>query len=263
MADCFIPHRFHCEKMILVGDPKQLPPTVMSMVGKKKGLNQSLYERLYRNLAQDDLITTLKTQYRMHSKICSFPNRTFYDGILETDSSANKPIGNNNLRPLYYYNRSVSGEKKEDDFSIKNEGEAQFVKKLYELLIDHIGQQEPSVQNQIGVIGPYGAHRRCLQRLLPPHVDVMTVDGAQGREKDFIIFSCVRSGDKLGFLEDERRLNVALTRARKGLYIVGNLRQLANCNKFWRSLVNDAIERKILCDVQDDQPILPKIPLWQ
>ncbi|CAF3828841.1 unnamed protein product [Rotaria magnacalcarata] len=259
MADSFIPNRFKCTRMILVGDPKQLRPTVISKAGQDYGLNQSLYEHLYQTLENHDRITTLKMQYRMHSKVCSFPNRTFYKKILETDPSVNERMKHIGLRHVYYYNRSIPGAIKEDDNSIKNEGEAVFVTKLCRLLIDHIGGQNLDAQKQIAVISPYRAHKCYLRSLLPPHVEVMTVEGAQGREKDFIIFSCVRSGEKIGFLNDQRRLNVALTRARKGLYIVGNLREIAQQDDIWKSLVADAAERGIIFDVkEDDLPTLPR-----
>ncbi len=97
-----------------------------------------------------------------------------------------------------------------------------------------------------------------LQKELRPYgVEVMTVNGAQGKERDFIIFSCVCSTDRIGFLNDERRFNVALTRPKQGLYVVGNLRNMAAPNDYWKKLVQDAIERKIISDVKDDQPILP------
>ncbi|CAF2899771.1 unnamed protein product, partial [Rotaria sp. Silwood2] len=99
--------------------------------------------------------------------------------------------------------------------------------------------KELDVKRQIAIICPYRAQLRFLQGLLPD-VEVMTADGAQGKEKDFVIFSCVRSGDEIGFLNDQRRLNVALTRARQCLYIVGNLRQIALKDEFWKRLVADA-----------------------
>ncbi|CAF3672303.1 unnamed protein product [Rotaria socialis] len=259
MADCFIPNRFNCARTILVGDPKQLRPTVLSKAGQDNGLNRSLYEHLYQTLENYGRITTLTMQYRMHSKVCSFPNRTFYKKILKTDPSVDEHMKHIGLRHIYCYNRSMPGAMREDDNSIKNEGEAVFVKQLCNLLIGHIGGQKLDVQKQIAVISPYRAHKYYLRSLLPPHVEVMTVEGAQGREKDFIIFSCVRSGEQIGFLNDQRRLNVALTRAKKGLYIVGNLREIAQKDDFWKSLLVDAEKRGIIFDVkEDDLPALPR-----
>ncbi|CAF3769432.1 unnamed protein product [Rotaria socialis] len=259
MADCFIPNRFNCARTILVGDPKQLRPTVLSKAGQDNGLNRSLYEHLYQTLENYGRITTLTMQYRMHSKVCSFPNRTFYKKMLKTDPSVDEHMKHIGLRHIYCYNRSMPGAMREDDNSIKNEGEAVFVKQLCDLLIDHIGGQQLDVQKQIAVISPYRAHKYYLRSLLPPHVEVMTVEGAQGREKDFIIFSCVRSGEQIGFLNDQRRLNVALTRAKKGLYIVGNLREIAQKDDFWKSLLVDAEKRGIIFDVkEDDLPALPR-----
>ncbi|CAM4870419.1 unnamed protein product [Rotaria socialis] len=225
MADCFIPNRFNCARTILVGDPKQLRPTVLSKAGQDNGLNRSLYEHLYQTLENYGRITTLTMQYRMHSKVCSFPNRTFYKKILKTDPSVDEHMKHIGLRHIYCYNRSMPGAMREDDNSIKNEGEAVFVKQLCNLLIGHIGGQKLDVQKQIAVISPYRAH----------------------------------NGEQIGFLNDQRRLNVALTRAKKGLYIVGNLREIAQKDDFWKSLLVDAEKRGIIFDVkEDDPPALPK-----
>ncbi len=264
MADCSIPLRVGCSKILLVGDPHQLPPTVKSNAARDYDLDQSLYEHLYEALKKSSLITMLTVQYRMHSEIVSFPNRTFYQGALETDPQLDKGIQNFGLRPLYYYNRNVPEESEDNKDIIRNKSEADFVIQLCHKLIEHLKSKEPkdtrqsNVEKRIAIISPYRAQMDYLQKELCPYgVEVMTVNGAQGKERDFIIFSCVCSTDRIGFLNDERRLNVALTRSKQGLYVVGNLRNMAAQNDYWKKLVQDAIKRKIISDVKDDQPILP------
>jgi senataxin len=273
MADCFIPLRFGCSKILLVGDPYQLPPTVKSDAAWNCGLYQSLYERLYKSLKESSLITMLTVQYRMHSKIVSFPNRMFYQGALKTNPELDRGIRNFGLRRLYYYNRRVPGESEDDNDRIpnkkgrrRNKNEADFVIQLCYKLIEHLKSKESkdtgqsNVEKRIAIISPYRAQVDYLQEKLRPYgVDVMTIDGSQGKERDFIIFSCVRSNDKIGFLNDERRLNVALTRAKQGLYIVGNLTNIAAAakNHFWEKLLEDANQRKIISNIEDNQPTLP------
>ncbi|CAF3993783.1 unnamed protein product [Rotaria magnacalcarata] len=143
MADCFIPNRFKCAKVILVGDPMQLPPTVLSEAGRDYGLNRSLYEHIHQTLKDYHRITTLNVQYRMHSTICSFPNDFFYDNTLKTDSSVDEATRNMNLCHIYYYNTAFRETKEYDRRNqnddciknggrIKNDGEAEFVKQLYD-----------------------------------------------------------------------------------------------------------------------------------
>lgn len=266
MADCFIPLRFNSSKLILVGDPRQLPPTVKSDVARKYGLNQSLYDRLYATLKGSSSITTLMVQYRMHREICSFPNRLFYEGVLRTDSSIDKRMQNFGLKPLYYYNRNGFGETRNNYGGIQNEEEAICVVHLCCQLIKHLelcrkkGDCRSDVQKRILIISPYRSQVHLIKQLLEEedlfNVDVITVDGVQGQENDFVIFSCVRSGNNIGFLKDERRLNVALTRAKQALYIIGNLRKISERNRLWKQLVMDAERRNIIFNVQNGRPRL-------
>jgi superfamily I DNA and/or RNA helicase len=268
MGDCFIPLQFQCSKLILVGDPHQLSPTVKSQEARENGLEQSLYNHLYTTLEGSCSITTLTVQYRMHKKICSFPNRTYYDGILETDPSIEHRKPNFGLRPIYYYNRNTFRVKDKEYGVIKNEDEAKFVVQLCCKLINHLHQSykmedncRSNVEKQILIISPYQGQTHCIKELLKKegvfNVEVITVDGVQGREKDFVIVSCVRDSDKIGFLNNKRRLNVALTRAKHGLYVVGNLKNLATMDDYWKKLVKDANDRNIISDTGNDQPTLP------
>lgn len=181
---------------------------------------------------------------------------------LKTHSSANVRMQEMGLRHLYCYN-VPSEETQELDKSFKNEDEAQFVVKLYQFLNEYLTGEYPNISYKIAVISPYRAQNRRLQELLGNEVEVMTADGAQGSEKDFVIFSCVRSGNDIGFLSDKWRLNVALSRAKRGLYIVGNLEQIAKITEkdtFWRLLVNDVRSRGSYYDVNNGELVPPVYP---
>jgi len=143
------------------------------------------------------------------------------------------------------------------------------------MLIDYLQQYrvvnncslnlQSEVSKSIVIMTPYKDQVRCFQDLnLPPGIEVMTVDGAQGKEKDIIIYSCVRNNDEdIGFLKDKRRLNVALTRAREALYVIGNLKQFARQpkNEFWTEMVKYAQSngRNIIEDVDYNSLQLPII----
>ena len=101
-------------------------------------------------------------------------------------------------------------------------------------------RQAIEAQRRIAVITPYKAQARLLRSYLPPYIEILTADGAQGKEKDIIIVSCVRSGGNIGFLDDDHRLNVTLTRAKYGLYIFGNLTEISKQQGSWQALVNHA-----------------------
>jgi senataxin len=102
------------------------------------------------------------------------------------------------------------------------------------------------------VITPYKAQVRILRQYLPPYIEIMTVDSSQGKEKDIVILSCVRSGGTIGFLVDMNRANVMLTRSKNALYVVGNLTQLAGQHEGWRAFVEHAHSNRIICDVDVD-----------
>ncbi|CAF3275852.1 unnamed protein product [Rotaria sp. Silwood2] len=116
----------------------------------------------------------------------------------------------------------------------------------------HLNDFLKEVKRRITVITPYRAQQHFLQSILPPDVEVLTIDGAQGQEKDFVIVSYVRSGNQIGFLRDMRRLNVALTRAKCALYIIGNLTKIAENDPVWMELLTDATQRKIISHLLDD-----------
>ncbi|WP_066755674.1 AAA domain-containing protein [Crocinitomix algicola] len=203
-------------KLILAGDPLQLPPSVFSTKAIKFGLNISLLE-----MAKELDIPThfLDVQYRMNNTIMGFSNGYFYDNKLASgDLNANQCIKNENFAPIEFIDTAGCSFDEELDESggIYNQEEANLVKKRVE---------EFSHFKSIGIISPYRKQVQRLKHLLFDLAeDCQTIDSFQGQERDIIVISLVRSNENnnLGFLTDYRRLNVALTRARKKLVIIGD-----------------------------------------
>ena len=225
-------------QIVLVGDHRQLPPTVISRRAENGGLRRSLFERL---VAMGIEPMLLDTQYRMHPAISDFPNRTFYEGrLVDGITAAERPnpaglLWNDWEVPMAFL--PVNGDEllSPDGASKENPAEAGWVTKILENLLQAGDLEEAD----IGIITPYAGQVRAIRDALPERndsVEVHTVDGYQGREKEVIIFSCVRSNSDgtVGFLSDERRLNVALTRAKRGLIVIGDPDTLRN-DETWAS----------------------------
>ncbi len=213
-------------QVVLIGDHRQLPPTVISRRAEKGGLDRSLFERLIDMGISPSILTT---QYRMHPAISEFPNTQFYDGVLEDGVEASDRETPGGILwpdwdvPLLFL--PVDGDEvlSPDGASKENPVEASWVVKILMDLVDSGG----FATSQVGIVTPYAGQVRSIRDILPEQfqsVEVRTIDGYQGREKDVIIFSCVRSNidGNVGFLSDRRRLNVALTRSRRGLIVIGN-----------------------------------------
>ena len=225
-------------QIVLVGDHRQLPPTVISRRAENGGLRRSLFERL---VAMGIEPMLLDTQYRMHPAISDFPNHTFYEGrLVDGITAADRPnpaglLWNDWEVPMAFL--PVNGDEllSPDGASKENPAEAGWVAKILENLLQ-AGDLE---ETDIGIITPYAGQVRAIRDALPERndsVEVHTVDGYQGREKEVIIFSCVRSNSDgiVGFLSDARRLNVALTRAKRGLIVIGDPDTLRN-DETWAS----------------------------
>ncbi|XP_010145146.1 PREDICTED: protein ZGRF1-like [Eurypyga helias] len=216
--------RFQCEKLVLVGDPKQLPPTIQGSESiHEHGLEQTLFDRLCLMGHQRVL---LRTQYRCHPAISAIANKLFYEGnLIDGVSESDRSPLLDWLPTLCFY--SVNGvEQIERDNSFYNMAEVHFtVKLIHSLMASGI---EGSA---VGVITLYKSQMCKIQDLLSgvrsealetKAVQVSTVDAFQGAEKEIVILSCVRSRH-VGFIDSEQRMNVALTRAKRHLLIVGNL----------------------------------------
>nr|XP_040148921.1 protein ZGRF1 isoform X2 [Ictidomys tridecemlineatus] len=229
--------RFKCEKLILVGDPKQLPPTIQgSDAVHENGLEQTLFDRL---CIMGHKPILLRTQYRCHPAISAIANDLFYEGnLLNGISEIERSPLLEWLPTLCFYN--VKGlEQIEKDNSFHNVAEAAFTLKLIQSLIAS-GIASP----MIGVITLYKSQMYKLCHLLNAvdfdhpnikSVQVSTVDAFQGAEKEIIILSCVRTR-QVGFIDSEKRMNVALTRGRRHLLIVGNLVCLRK-NRLWGRVI--------------------------
>ncbi|CCD73461.1 Regulator of nonsense transcripts 1 [Caenorhabditis elegans] len=243
-------------QLVLVGDHCQLGPVVICKKAAIAGLSQSLFERL---VLLGIRPFRLQVQYRMHPVLSEFPSNVFYDGSLQNGVTENDrhmtgvdwhwPKPN---KPAFFWHCSGSEELSASGTSFLNRTEAANVEKLVSKLI------KAGVQpHQIGVITPYEGQRSfivnymhtqgTLNSKLYENVEIASVDAFQGREKDYIIVTCVRSNDILGigFLSDPRRLNVAITRAKYGLVLVGNAKVLAR-HDLWHELINHYKSKEML-----------------
>lgn len=204
------------KKVILAGDPFQLPPTVISTEAEKGGLNVSILE-LFMRKSEANL---LNTQYRMEAKIAEFSNQYFYKGQLKTPDT----LRNESTSVLFYDTVGTDSEeiKEADGASIYNLGEVNYIPQI----IQNLG-----LQNQnIAVISPYSGQVAKLKESSLQVARISTIDSFQGQEFETIIISLVRSNDKqeIGFLKDYRRMNVALTRAKNQLIVLGDSATIGN-----------------------------------
>ena len=229
------------DKFYIAGDHRQLPPTILSEEAKE--LENTLFEKLIKNYP--DLSVMLKIQYRMNEKIMEFPNQEFYNGLLKpaalvknhtlSDLKVKKPEKFKEIlapeEALSFLDTSGSNAfefQPEGSTSYENYVEVHLVLKLVEELLK-MGINK----KDIGIITPYAAQVKLLKQLLLEKnlkIEVNSVDGFQGREKEVILISFVRSNNagEIGFLNDLRRLNVAITRARRKLICIGNAETLSH-----------------------------------
>jgi regulator of nonsense transcripts 1 len=245
--ECLIPVVLGAKQLILVGDHCQLGPVIMCKKAARAGLSQSLFERL---VLLDIKPIRLQVQYRMHPCLSEWPSNTFYEGTLQNGVAINERLLKNLKfpwpvpeKPMIYYNCVGYEEISASGTSYLNRAEAN----MCEQVVTYMLKSGVNPQ-QIGVITPYEGQRfycvnlmrrsGSLRAELYDEIEVASVDSFQGREKDFIILSCVRSNDHqgIGFLNDPRRLNVALTRARYGLVILGNPKVLSK-QPLWNNLL--------------------------
>ena len=218
-------------RVVLAGDHCQLPPTVISQEAARGGLAASLMERLIAELGQG-ICRRLTTQYRMHEAIMEFSSTEFYEGKLRADSSVEahllqdlpevvpSPLTSTPLEFIDTAGASYDEEVEPVGESRFNRQEAELVARKVQALLD---AGIPAAE--IAVIAPYSAQVRLLREMLVVEgLEIDSVDGFQGREKEVVIISLVRSNTKgeIGFLGDTRRMNVAWTRARRKLLVVGD-----------------------------------------
>ncbi|MBL8815744.1 MAG: AAA family ATPase [Planctomyces sp.] len=241
---CWVPLR-RAGRIILAGDHLQLPPTILSDAAAKEGLAISLMERLVQ--LYSDLVTRqLTVQYRMHEDIMRFSSDRFYGGSLIADETVRHHLLSQlpgvkhewtDDAPVSFFDTSGTGwveEQEPDGESRRNVGEAHLILHLAD------GYCAAGVKpSDIAVIAPYAAQVRWLRdHARWNQLEIDTVDGFQGREKEVVLISLVRSNltGEIGFLSDARRMNVAMTRARRKLIIIGDSSTLAS-DPFFASLL--------------------------
>ena len=215
-------HRF-----ILAGDHKQLPPTIISE--RAHELEKTLFEELIRIYPFKSQL--LNVQYRMNSLLMKFPNREFYNNGLKSDSSVDD-ITINDILTSQHEEKAllfIDTSEVEDNLEMHLKDSKSIINNLEADISVSIAQDYLNAgagEDDIGIISPYADQVKLIQEKTP--VEVKTVDGFQGREKEIIIISTVRSNShgNIGFLKDLRRLNVAITRAKRKLIIIGNANTL-------------------------------------
>lgn len=236
------------DRLVLAGDHCQLPPTIISNEAVDAGLAISLQERLI-GLHGRGIARLLSVQYRMHESIMGFSNGEFYGGELVADESVaghrlcdltgvrGEPLTERPVQFIDTAGASYDEELEEDTGSRRNLQEADLTARKVRQLLDAGVEAE-----QIGVIAPYRAQVRALRERLADvtELEIDSVDSFQGREKEAIIVSLVRSNPEgeIGFLADVRRTNVALTRARRGLIVIGDSATLSHRSFYQRMLTH-------------------------
>ena len=231
-------------KVLLVGDTKQLPATVISPVAKNAHYDWSMMYRLADLCQQPTLM--LEEQYRMHPSISSWPSKQYYNGRLRNGASIDTRPGLYNfpdfMHPYAFYDLPPSKNNKEKSVgsSTENEYEAHYIA----LAVSKLRRSCPNAS--VGIITPYTAQVRCIERELRKEkqqlnaaLRVSSVDGFQGDECDVIFISFVRCNNIVGFVDDAQRLNVAITRAKYALFMVGSEATLKRSAEF-KSMFNDA-----------------------
>lgn len=271
--EALIPIVRGAKQVILVGDHQQMGPVVIDKRANKAGLSQSLFERL---IALGHIPHRLEVQYRMNPALLEFSSNMFYEGSLQNGVTLAErtwpglkfpwPVPNS---PMMFWANYSKEELSANGSSYLNRVEAMNVERIISRLFE--GGVKPQ---SIGVITPYEGQRAYIANhlLLFLHgakaefeeVEISSVDAFQGREKDFIILSCVRANDDrvIGFLRDPRRLNVALTRAKYGMVVLGNPRSLSR-NKLWNRLLVHYREKGCLVEGPLDSLQLSLVPLTE
>lgn len=240
-------------RVVLAGDHMQLPPTVKSHDALRRGLGKTLMETIVE--LQPESVTLLGVQYRMAQPIMEFPSRWFYNGQIE----AAEGVAYNSIIPwdpfLEWIDTSILDDVEESEINDEitdsgsriNRTEAKLALRTLRHYIDEIGKDRVQNDNiNVGVITPYKAQASLIRQLLKSHpyfkqirrnITIGTVDGFQGQERDVVLISLVRANpeNNIGFLSDLRRMNVAMTRARMKLIIIGNSKNLCRY-RFFREL---------------------------
>ncbi|CAC5394770.1 unnamed protein product [Mytilus coruscus] len=275
------------EQVVLIGDHMQLKPIIQCQQAQRLGLEESMFESYYKCQIKGKNSVQLTTQYRMHESICKFPSKRFYNEKLVTGLSAsyleNQPLQiwghQKETRHIFCH---VEGEEEAltvssnegNEMSRSNVVEVKQVMKIFKFLYEreHIfGDKQTTSKPRctLNIMSQYKAQCNLITRELEKEgyngINVNTVNGSQGGEWDYVIFSLVRSlpqirieryptqgwtTKNLGFITDENQINVALTRARKGLFVIGN-QNLLRCNRVWNELLDYYSSKGCVFDAKD------------
>ena len=254
-AACWIPIR-RASRVVFAGDHCQLPPTVKCLEALKGGLGTTLMERIVKN--KPECVSLLQIQYRMNDEIMQFSSDYFYHGQMKSAPEVAHRLIHEGDAPILWFDTSTInlGEDEKDNFREQfigesfgrvNKGEANLTISLLQIYFQRIGKQRILDDRiDVGIISPYRAQVQYLKRLIKKRpyfkpfrhlISVNTVDGFQGQERDVILISLVRANDagQIGFLRDLRRMNVAMTRARMKLFILGDAPTLTR-HPFYKQL---------------------------
>ena len=256
-AACWIPIR-RASRVIFAGDHCQLPPTVKSLDALKGGLGKTLMERIVEN--KPECVSLLQVQYRMNDEIMQFSSDYFYHGQMKSAPEVARRVIHEGDAPILWLDTSTinlgadeQGNFREqfigESFGRVNKGEANLTLSLLQIYFQRVGKQRILDDRiDVGIISPYRAQVQYLKRLIKKRaffkpfrhlISVNTVDGFQGQERDVILISMVRCNQEgqIGFLRDLRRMNVAITRARMKLIILGDAPTMTR-HQFYKKLFN-------------------------
>lgn len=241
------------DKLIMAGDPYQLPPTVKSIDAQKGGLQTTLMDICLKNIPES--FSLLNVQYRMHEAIMEFSNRWFYENkLLAHPTVAQRSLGfsEDKFPPFLFIDTAGTGFEEQmnpESRSLFNEGEIGLVKQILSELLE---VSEEGKIPSVAVIAPYREQVLKLQEeffsnnVFKQLFSIDTIDSFQGQERDVVIISLVRSNERgeIGFLQDYRRMNVAMTRAKKCLIMIGDSATLAN-DRYYQSLLEYVDEKGV------------------
>lgn len=244
----------HADRVIFAGDHKQLPPTIKCKEAEKAGLSRTLMEVVAES--KPSCVELLTIQYRMHRDIMKFSSDWFYHGRLKAAREcANRTIVPIDPPLIWIDTANLGYEEEQNPLSQSrlNTNEGILLVETLKLYVNQLGKQRLLNERvDFGIISPYKSQVQLLRRLIKqdkelkqllPYITVNTVDGFQGQERDVILISMVRGNDegRIGFLGDLRRMNVAITRARMKLIILGDTSTLSK-TRFYRKLIEHVTE---------------------
>ena len=253
------------DRVILAGDHHQLPPTIKCIEAEREGLGRTLMQKIAHT--KPETVSLLKIQYRMHEDIMRFSSQWFYHNELE---SAPEVSGRGILRldtPIVWFDTSecdFTENAREETMSRVNRQEAELLVEQLRSYIQKISKERVLEENiDFGLISPYKAQVQYIRKLIKQDaffkplrrlITVHTVDGFQGQERDVILISLVRANEdgKIGFLNDLRRMNVAITRARMKLMILGDGSTLTR-HAFYKELYNYISQRGKIITINTKQ----------